>query len=355
MRLRGAVSIIAAFTRPQARFSRMASLAHSDDDAPTTSVVAALPKIFEASLAVVPPDDEAVWEPLQRARTEARDAGILRWPPHCNVLYPFVPPKHFPTLGPLLRDALATMPPFEVVLAEFASFDRPSSSVLYLAPTASWVNSSSGGASGGGGDVDGDVDGAGGALVGVDPFQELYRRVAAVAPYCDNKNKPFVPHFTVTHTAGAAESAAVRDALLEWWEPVRFTVSEVHCVSRKGPSSPFELRWRIPLGTASAAAAAATAVVDNDGGGGDGAAFATSSSGDGRVAGPGGGGAVPPEDAAYRLMASAEGVTWAAEARRGLAERRKRGQRRKHRNSAAGKVEKGGGGRGGGGGGGGGV
>ena len=295
------------------------SKAHKDGSSSSSSSSRSLmPKIFESALAVVPPD--AAWPPIQRARAEARDAGIIRWPPHANVLYPFPPPKNFDVIGPVLEEALADLPAFDVTLADFGSFDRPDSSVLFLRPTATWSN----------------VHGSGAVeALGEDPFQALYRRVrSAVDPYCrpDPPKKllqPFVPHFTVTHTGGAAESAAARDALLEWWDPVRFCVSEVHLISRKGPNSPFELRWRVPLGSRLRGAHG------QGGGGGDDHGDAGAETGE-RLASEG---AVGPGGAAYPLMLSEADVSWAVDVRRGLVERRKRGRRRKHRSSAAGKVE----------------
>lgn len=52
---------------------------------------AALPRVHASTVAMVPPDE--TWTPIQRARREVGDAGLLRWPPHCNLIYPFVPPK----------------------------------------------------------------------------------------------------------------------------------------------------------------------------------------------------------------------------------------------------------------------
>ena len=37
-------------------------------------------------------NNHAVWRALTQARTEMRDPGLYRWPPHANLLYPFVDP-----------------------------------------------------------------------------------------------------------------------------------------------------------------------------------------------------------------------------------------------------------------------
>ena len=41
------------------------------------------------SLCIVPPDNSPAWRAVQATRLEMRDAGIYRWPPHCNLIYPF--------------------------------------------------------------------------------------------------------------------------------------------------------------------------------------------------------------------------------------------------------------------------
>ncbi len=230
-----------------------------------------LPVVFESALCIVPPDD--AWAAIQRARTEQKDAGLIRWPPHCNLLYPFVPNAHFGKLAPRLAAALAVLPPFEVTLARFASFDRPESSVLYLVPEVT----------------------AGPA----DSLHALHALLVGVAPYC-GKSLPFVPHLTVTHTAGAVQSAAAKVALEAWWRPVTFTVDQVHCIARKGPTKPYELKWRVRLGAL--------------GGDADGAGAASGA-----------------EFVDQPYAGIPRDVDFAGEARRGLQERRRRGENRKQR------------------------
>ena len=76
-------------------------LRHGDDQrhashAATASAFSALArcaKQHSSTVALVPP--ESVWAPLQQARLNLRDKGLYRWPPHLNLLYPFVPPCDF--------------------------------------------------------------------------------------------------------------------------------------------------------------------------------------------------------------------------------------------------------------------
>ena len=47
----------------------------------------------ETSVALIPPD--VAWPPIQDARMLVQDKGLWRWPPHANLLYPFVAPSEF--------------------------------------------------------------------------------------------------------------------------------------------------------------------------------------------------------------------------------------------------------------------
>jgi len=178
-----------------------------------------LPVVHSSTLAIVPPDE--VWEPIQQARKEVRDAGLLRWPPHCNLIYPFVPPKHYgKVLGGFGR-ALAAVEPFDITLSQFEAFHRKTSSVLWLKPETS---------------VPGVID-------------EVHRALAE--EFSTTNNTPwrgFTPHFTISHfeSREACDEAAAR--LGEWWQPITFHVDQIHVMSRKGPVKPFTLRYRVRLG-----------------------------------------------------------------------------------------------------------
>lgn len=184
-----------------------------------------LPRVFESAFAIVPPDDS--WSRIQLARIESRDAGLLRWPPHINILYPFIPKAHFPKVAPDLAEALKDIPPFSLTLSSFASFDRPDASVLYLVPEV----------------TEGPVD----------VLEEIYRRALFVAPYCSRPGT-FVPHMTISHYTSKNECDAARISLEKWWEPLTFRVDQAHLLSRLGTTKPFEHRWSAYLGTGEATA-----------------------------------------------------------------------------------------------------
>lgn len=71
-------------------------------------------KQHTSTVALVPP--ESVWEPIQQARTDLKDKGLYRWPPHINLLYPFLPTEDFDDAITLLAPAIAQLPSPEITL-----------------------------------------------------------------------------------------------------------------------------------------------------------------------------------------------------------------------------------------------
>jgi hypothetical protein len=50
-----------------------------------------IPKLATLTICIVPPPSaNEVWEQITRARTQLKDPGLFRWPPHVNLLYPFI-------------------------------------------------------------------------------------------------------------------------------------------------------------------------------------------------------------------------------------------------------------------------
>jgi len=92
------------------------------------------PKLHTSTLALVPPEE--AWPPIQDVRERLRDKGLYRWPPHINLLYPFVPEDDFAAAADALAPAAASNPPFELSLDAFGVFGGRHRGVLYLCPSA---------------------------------------------------------------------------------------------------------------------------------------------------------------------------------------------------------------------------
>jgi 2'-5' RNA ligase len=204
----------------------------------TTPHAAAGPAMTTA-LCVLPP--ETTWAPLQAVR-EAHDKSHARWPPHINLVYPFVRPEALDDAVARVADAVAAVSPFGVLLAPGPRiFDHGTKTVtVWVAPKD---------------------DAAGTAWAG------LHGALASAFPECASGARDvFVPHLTLGQCSKAAYSqttkagvptAPVRRAV-EALPPVAFSVTHVCILARSetDPTAPFSVVARVPLGTGVAAATA---------------------------------------------------------------------------------------------------
>ena len=92
------------------------------------------PMLHTSTVALVPPEQS--WLPIQSARERLRDKGLYRWPPHINLLYPFVPAEHLAVAADMLAPAMAAIPPFDLTLDAFGVFGGRHRGVLYVNPGA---------------------------------------------------------------------------------------------------------------------------------------------------------------------------------------------------------------------------
>ena len=149
------------------------------------------------------------------------DKQFDRWPPHVNVLYPFVPVDDFEDGAVALASAISALPPFEVVLRRLCHFNHGKKSVTaWLEPECSdsaWVT--------------------------------LQTLAQATFPHCtDQTNRgPFVAHLTIGQFADEAALAPLRAQAADF-EPIRCTVGELCLISRAGQDEPFLVHWRVPIG-----------------------------------------------------------------------------------------------------------
>ena len=83
------------------------------------------------AVAWIPPEE--LWSDVQEIRRRL-DPQVLRWPPHVNVLFGFVRESEFAAAVPLIRQATADLPEFEVRLGEVRRFRHRDDSTLWLDP-----------------------------------------------------------------------------------------------------------------------------------------------------------------------------------------------------------------------------
>ena len=182
------------------------------------------PLTHTTSLCIVPPDDSPEWRAVQATRLEMRDAGIYRWPPHCNLIYPFAAKPRLAARD--VRRACAAIEPFRLRLTAYGTFGGAKRGVLWLRPDV----------------VAGDTD----ALATLQ--STLCETLGYETPAARKRSLPFVPHFTLAHFDSLAAAAAAGDALT--FEPVEFDVDAVHLLEREGHGGQFEIVEKVPLGRA---------------------------------------------------------------------------------------------------------
>ena len=171
-----------------------------------------------AAVVWIPSED--TWGPIQEIRRRY-DRHVTRWMPHVTLVYPFRPREEFDAVEPLLRAALAEIPPFEADLREVRSFEHSAySHTMWIAPEPSAA------------------------------FQELQSVLQAQVPDCnDVSNYPggYTPHLSVGQSHGPPELQRRIADVRSGWTPVRVEVSEVALIYRVG-ETPFVVDRKIRLG-----------------------------------------------------------------------------------------------------------
>ncbi|ORX92941.1 LigT-like protein [Basidiobolus meristosporus CBS 931.73] len=181
---------------------------------------------FKSAVCIIPP--KAIWDQIQEIR-QAHDKHVKRWPPHINLLYPFLPYENFSeTALPTLTRALSTIRPFSIRLGRFSWFQHSRNSfTVWLKPADSPEES----------------------------LANLERKLAASFPELGEQMRTgkgqFVPHLSVGQfkTKEQVESlVAEMDERFSESHPLEFEVTSVQLIARFGYHDPFRVIHDIPLG-----------------------------------------------------------------------------------------------------------
>jgi len=183
------------------------------------------PKAYTSTVALVPPED--AWPPLQAMRASLHDKGLYRWPPHINLLYPFLQHSFAECALNEFAPVLAQLSPFQITLDSLGIFGGRHRGVLYCHCSSEEETAK---------------------------LRELQGVLQAAIPCCDEQSRrgQFVPHMTLSHFESATAAERARDDLLESgsWRPVTFTIGDdaVHIMRRCGDEGQFEKVATLPLG-----------------------------------------------------------------------------------------------------------
>lgn len=205
------------------------------------------------TVCLVPHTSSAVaWEQLTAIRRECKDPGFFRWPPHANILYPFLEPSA-PTnqeednnkphgsrfqeeVTTYLKKAAEQCEPFDVTIDSFGTFGGKQRGVLWAYPKSNYKR--------------GTCDEEEGKTK-EEPLIRLHRVLEEQFPLCKDQRKAstvFRPHMTVSHYENNDRAVTAMKEIQSRWKPVTFHVTEVYLLERKGDSGQFKISATIPLG-----------------------------------------------------------------------------------------------------------
>lgn len=188
---------------------------------------------YITAVCIVPPED--IWSPIEKIR-EKHDKAYKRWPPHINILFPFVNEKHFDSQVDILTNAFKDFKKFDIYFNNFGYFRRngnkrnpnPKQSV-FLQPSGKDNDKTSN-----------DITDK--------SLQEIYRRLTQLYPVCKTRNE-FHGHLSV----GQWTLDKVEDAIKEKskdWESMHFVCDHICIVARtQDANSRMQIKAKIPLAT----------------------------------------------------------------------------------------------------------
>jgi 2'-5' RNA ligase superfamily len=215
-------------------------------------------KFHHLTVCIVPPESHVeVWEMVTKCRTELRDPGLFRWPPHANLLYPFldirpsrkedddVDNDDRPTVNPEIIEGLIAAcrqcEPFHIRLQQFGTFGGGKRGVLWLGPDSY------------------KADGGESTTLCVEaPLFRLQSLLIESFPTCNDQNKKtaegFNPHMTLSHFVNLDEALAAQTRVEEWWPAdLQFPVDFIYLLQRSGDGGQFLRVADISLGAESTA------------------------------------------------------------------------------------------------------
>ena len=248
-------------------------------------------KYHHLSVCMVPPESSVeVWEAITKCRIQLKDPGLYRWPPHANLLYPFIdvrpasstdgeesadhdetlmagdndddndmmqsitPPVVDPTIIEGLLRACRQIEPFNVRLHQFGTFGSSKRGVLWLFPDSYMTTTSSNTLM----EDESDVDYK-------SPLVQLQEVLVESFPYCNDQNvksnEGFNPHMTISHFINHQDALEAQKQVESWWltpnsteqekMTLHFPVEYIYVLQRFGDSGQFLRVADIPLGSSS--------------------------------------------------------------------------------------------------------
>lgn len=242
-------------------------------------------KYHHITICMVPPSSSKdVWDNIIKAREQLQDPGFYRWPPHVNLLYPFIDvhitKKKEETSrkndknddeemdddddvddnnSPIIIDpdiinrlimACQKCEPFHCRLNEFGTFGGQKRGVLWLEPSTSYYRNNN--------SLDeknNDNDNGTSSLTTTilpPPLIHLQQLLEEQFPLCDDQRKVggvFTPHMTLSHFQNMNDALIGQEQIQDWWpNNIDFPVNEIYLLKRVGDNGQFHRIADIRLG-----------------------------------------------------------------------------------------------------------
>jgi len=220
------------------------------------------------TICMVPPSRcKTAWEEITKARTELKDPGLYRWPPHVNIVYPFLnvmessvkedeyitnetnnkdeekeeDNRNLMTINEeiltLVKNAVEQCDPFHISIKSMGTFGGKNRGVLYFDPQSFRKSSSSQ-------DSNNLLENT------IEPLIELQSSLQEKIPFCNDQTKhgKYTPHMTLSHFPSLDSALDAQKIIEKLWIPIEFYVDEIYILERKGDGGQFKIVATLPLG-----------------------------------------------------------------------------------------------------------
>eukprot|EP00980_Cylindrotheca_fusiformis_P009301 scaffold2042_cov123-Cylindrotheca_fusiformis.AAC.8 len=203
-------------------------------------------KLHSVTVCMVPPPEyKYVWETISNFRLKLKDPGFYRWPPHANLLYPFLElgsssskdeatrKANIDEVVKKLQAATCQCSPFKVSLNRFGTFGGKQRGVLWLDPESSYLDT-----------VENDS---------APPLVNLQQKLEEAFPTCNDQSKKgnaFTPHMTISHFENLDAALDGQNELeIPKDPPLEFVLDRIYLLERFGDGGQFLRVAQIGLGS----------------------------------------------------------------------------------------------------------
>lgn len=200
-------------------------------------------KVHHVTVCMVPtPQSQFVWKTVGEMRRRLKDPGYYRWPPHANLLYPFLEVQNsdqLPDILHRLRSATSRVQPFRIRLNRLGTFGGKRRGVLWLFPDSTLQSKK----------PSDDEQYAG------PPLLRLHRNLQEAFPMCQDQTKggTFTPHMTLSHFESLDDALRAQEEIernfSEHLPQLEFLLDRIYLLRRQGDGGQFLRIADIGLGS----------------------------------------------------------------------------------------------------------